>query len=160
MSFIGILTEHKNETYLKKQLESKQWGEVFFLDENTLKNMHNIKFETFLFGKKIKQNQDIIRSMAQKVNYFIVNSDIKENVSTLNNLDLRLITYGYNQKATITTSSVEENKIMICLQRSIKNIYQEEIEPQEIEMEVLEKINDEAIMEFASLSLIYSQRKK
>lgn len=160
MSFIGILTEHKNETYLKKKLAKNQWDKVFFLDEKTLENMHNIKFETFLLGKKIEEKQDIIRSIAQKASYFVVNSDIKENLLLLNNLDLKVITYGYNQKATITTSSIEENKLLICLQRNIKNVYQEEIEPQEIEIEVFEKINDEAIMEFAILSLLYSKIKE
>ena len=48
MSLIGILTEHKNESYLKKQLEKMNLDDVFFFSENTIENMHNIKFETLL----------------------------------------------------------------------------------------------------------------
>ena len=157
MSLIGILTEHKNEIYLKKQLENRQLDDVFFLSENTIENMRNIKFETFLLGKKIEKKQDIIRYMAQKASYFIINSDIKDNLPILDNLNLMVITYGYNQKATVTASSVEENKIMICLQRSIRNVYQEEIEPQEIEIEMAEGINNEAVMELASLNFLYQK---
>lgn len=157
MSLIGILTEHKNETYLKKQLEKMQLEDVFFLSENTIENMHNIKFETFLLGKKVEKKQNFIRNMAQKSSYFVLNSDIKENLSILDNLNLMLITYGYNQKATITASSLEESKMMICLQRSIKNIYNIEIEPQEIEIEMGNDVNDEAVMELACLNFLYKK---
>lgn len=159
MPFIGILTEHINEIYLNEQLRRRKWGKVFFLDEKTIENMHNIKFETFLLGKKVVENQDTIRYIAQNASYFVLNSDIKENLCVFENLDLKVITYGYNQKATITTSSVEENKMMICLQRSIKNVYQEKIEPQEFEFEMSEEINNEALMEFASLDLLYSKKE-
>ena len=159
MPFIGILTEHINEIYLNEQLKRRKWGKVFFLDEKTIENMHNIKFETFLLGKKVVENQDTIRYIAQNASYFVLNSDIKENLCVFENLDLKVITYGYNQKATITTSSVEENKMMICLQRSIKNVYQENIEPQEFEFEMSEEINNEALMEFASLDLLYYKKE-
>lgn len=156
MAFIGILTEHKNEVYLKKQLE--EWEGVFFLDEKTIENMRNIKFETFLLGKKIESKQKVIRAIAQKANYFIINTDIKENLPILENLNLKVITYGYNQKSTITASSIEENKMMVCLQRSIKNVYQEEIEPQEAEIEVVQGVDDEAAMELASLLWLYNRK--
>ena len=159
MPFIGILTEHITEIYLNEQLKRRKWGKVFFLDEKTIENMHNIRFETFLLGKKVVENQDTIRYIAQNASYFVLNSDIKENLCVFENLDLKVITYGYNQKATITTSSVEENKMMICLQRSIKNVYQEKIEPQEFEFEMSEEINNEALMEFASLDLLYSKKE-
>lgn len=160
MSLIGVLTERENEIYLKKQLEKRKLEDLFFLNENTIENMRNIKFETFLLGKKIEKKQEIIRYIAQKASYFVLNSDIKENLSLLDNLDLMLITYGYNQKATITASSVAENKMMICLQRSIKNVYQEEVEPQEIEIEMTEGVKDEAVMELASLTFLYQKENK
>ena len=157
MSLIGILTENKNEDYLKKQLEKNKTDDIFFLSENTIENMHNIKFETFLLGKKIKKKQDYVRDIAKKAKFFILNSDIKENLSILDNLNLMLITYGYNQKATITASSIDESKMMICLQRSIKNVHQEEIEPQEIQIEITDNVNDEAVMELACLNFLYKK---
>lgn len=157
MSLIGILTEHKNEVFLKRQLEKEKWEDVYFLNEKIIENMRNIKFETFLLGKKIENKQDIVRFMAQNAKYFVLNCDIKENLSLLENLDLMLITYGYNSKATITASSVEENKMMICLQRNITNVYQENIEPQEFEIEVVEDIKEEVAMELASLRLLYTK---
>lgn len=155
MSLIGILTEHKNEVYLKKSLEEQGLETIFFLNEKTIDNVRNIKFETFLLGKRVEEKQEIIRGIAQKASYFILNTDIKENLSILDNLDLMLITYGYNQKATVTASSVEENKMLICLQRNITNVYSHEIEPQEIILENYKESEDYAAMELASLLLLY-----
>jgi len=157
MSLIGILTEHKNEVFLKKQLEKENWEDIFFLNEKTIGNMRNIKFETFLVGKRIESKQDIVRSIAQNAKYFVLNCDIKENLSLLENLDLMLITYGYNSKATITASSVEESKMMICLQRNIINVYKEKIEPQEFQIEVTEDMKEEAAMELTILHLLYAK---
>ena len=157
MSLIGVVTEHKNETYLKKKLEKVKQEDVFFLSEGNIENMRNIKFETFLLGKNIEKKQDIIRLIAKNASYFILNSDIKENLYLLDKLNLMLITYGHNQKATVTTSSIGENKAMICLQRNIKNIYGKDIEPQEIEIDIEEDVNDDAIMELAILNLLYKQ---
>lgn len=160
MSFIGILTDHKNEIYLKRELENSPDNETFFLSEKTIDNVRNIKFDTFLLGKKIEESSEIIRSIVQKASYVIMNSDIKENVSLLDNLDLMLITYGYHSKATVTISSTEENGVMLCLQRSIVNKYGEEIEPQEFEIQTDEKVSDYAVMELASLKLIYQKNDK
>ena len=156
MALIGILTEPKNKLYLQEELKKRQLEEVFFLTENTILNMHNVRFDIFLLGKKISKNQELVRTLAKGADYFIFNSDIKENLPLLEDLDLKIITYGYNQKATITASSVDENKMMICLQRSIENIKQKKIEPQEIEIEVTNKMQGVAGMELVGLQLLYS----
>ena len=156
MALIGILTEPKNKLYLQEELKKRQLEEVFFLTENTILNMHNVRFDIFLLGKKISKNQELVRTLAKGADYFIFNSDIKENLPLLEELDLKIITYGYNQKATITASSVDENKMMICLQRSIENIKQKKIEPQEIEIEVTDKMQGVAGMELVGLQLLYS----
>lgn len=159
MSLIGILTETKNKVYLKEALKKRQLENVFFLTEVTAQNMRNVKFDTFLLGKKIIKKQETIREIAKRTDYFILNSDIKDNLLLLENLDLKIITYGYNQKASVTTSSVQEGKVIVCLQRGIKNIYQEEIEPQEIELEMDKNANDSAILELASLLFLYAKKK-
>jgi hypothetical protein len=156
MALIGILTEPKNKLYLQGELKKRQLEKVFFLTENTILNMHNVKFDIFLLGKKISKNQELVRTLAKGADYFIFNSDIKENLPLLEDLDLRIITYGYNQKATITASSVDENKMMICLQRGIENIKQKKIEPQEIEIEITNKLQGVAGMELVGLQLLYS----
>ncbi|MCI9038368.1 MAG: hypothetical protein HFJ29_00565 [Clostridia bacterium] len=158
MSLIGILTEPKNKAYLKEEVKKRRLGDVFFLTENTIQNMHNVKFDIFLLGKKVTKNQELVREIAKRTDYFILNSDIKENLRLLENLDLKIITYGYNQKATITTSSVEENKVILCLQRGIKNVYEEGIEPQEIKLEAEKATNNIAMIELAGLLFLCSSK--
>ena len=55
---------------------------------------------------------------------------------------MTVITYGFNSKATITASSVEEDQVMVCLQRTMKTREGKQMEPQEIEMPKLENVND------------------
>lgn len=158
MSLIGILTQNQNKAYLKEELKKRKLEDVFFLTESTAQNMRNVKFDTFLLGKKITEKQEMIREIAKRTDYFILNSDVKENLPLLENLDLKIITYGYNQKASITTSSVEDEKVIVCLQRGIKNIYQEEIQPQEMELEIDKSDNNSAVLELASLLFLYSKK--
>lgn len=158
MSLIGILTQNPNKAYLREELKKRKLEDVFFLTESTAQNMRNVKFDTFLLGKKITEEQEMIREIAKRTDYFILNSDVKENLQFLENLDLKIITYGYNQKASITTSSVEDERVIVCLQRGIKNIYQEEIEPQEMEFKTDKNENNSAILELASLLFLFSRK--
>lgn len=157
MSLIGILTESNNEKYLKQELEKiTNQDQIFFLNEECIKNLKNITFETVLLGKKIENNKEDIIKTIKKANNLIFNTDIIENINLLDNLQLKLITYGFNSKATITTSSISENKIIVCLQRGIQNIKGQKIEPQELQMNIKNNINSYGVMELLSLKLLYS----
>ena len=157
MSLVGILTEKANENYIMQGLEKKDFKQeqIFFLKESTIKNLRNIKFETIIIGKKISKNKKIFRELMQNAKYVIFNSDIKENLNLLEDLSFKLITYGFNPKATVTTSSVEEGKIMICIQRTIENLKGNEIELQEITRDLSANINSYAVMELVILELLY-----
>ena len=157
MSLIGIYTQSVNEPYLKQQLtDILPENQIFFLKENSIQNLTNIKFSIILIGKKMIKNNTNFKAIIEKSDYLIFNTDIKENIELLENLTLNLITYGFNSKATITTSSVEEQKMLICLQRGIKNLQGKIIEPQEIEIETSQEISSYALKEFISLKLLFN----
>ena len=84
-----------------------------------------------------------------------MNTDITDNLSFLNDLQVQLITYGFNSKATITASSIDDNKIIVCLQRAITNAHGKQIEPQEFEMDFSNEISSYTAMEITSLLLLY-----
>lgn len=156
MSLIGILTENNHEKYLKQVLEKiTNQDQIIFLNEQCIKNVKNITFETILLGKKIESNKEDMIKIIEKVDNLIFNIDIIENINLLSNLHLKLITYGFNPKSTITTSSILENKIMVCLQRGIQNIKGEKIEPQELQINIKNNINSYEVMELVSLELLY-----
>ena len=158
MSLVGILTEKAHENYIMQGLEAKNFkqDQVFFLKANTIKNLKNIKFETIIIGKKVSKNKEIVRELMQNAKYVIFNSDITENLNLLEDLSFKLITYGFNPKATVTTSSVEEGKIMICIQRTITNLKENEIELQEITRDLPSNISSYAVMELLILELLYN----
>ena len=155
MSLIGIYTQSANEPYLKQKLTAMlPENQIFFLKENSIQNLTNIKFSIILIGKKMSKNNTEFKAIIEKSDYLIFNTDIKENMELLENLTLNLITYGFNSKATIKTYSVEEQKMLICLQRGIKNLQGGIIEPQEIEIQTNQEVNSYALMEFISLKVL------
>lgn len=161
MSFIGVFTTNKNETKLKHLLkEVSHHHHLFYLHEDTIRNVKNITFETILIGKDIEKSKERIRQLVQKANYLILNVDRKDNVEILKDLNLNLITYGLGSKCTITASSMEEENILICLQRSLKNSEGIVLEPQEFAFKIEPQEDHYAIMEYASLSLLYPELKR
>ncbi len=156
MSLIGVLTKSKQESYLKQKLEKVIPKEqIFFLKESSLENLKNIKFQTVLIGEKVIKSKKQVRQMVKSAQYVIFNTDIQENLDLLEDLSFKLITYGFNSKATITTSSIEENKIMVCIQRNIQNVQGKVVEPQELKLELEHNENTYSAMELIGLKLLY-----
>ena len=160
MSFIGIITNPRNENYIKGFI--KQYiniENIIFINEKNIENIKNIKFDTILLGKKIDENEILNKSIS-KCKYLIINSDLKVYNNKLENLNLQIITYGFNQKATITTSSVSEDKVVIFLQRSIYNIYMQLVEQMEISVDINIDTETYPVMESIAILLINSKNIK
>ena len=121
--------------------------------------MRNIKFDTILLGRKFEENE-ILNEIIRKCKYLILNSDLKVYDNKLDNLNIQIITYGFNQKATITTSSVEEDKIVVFLQRSIVNMYKQYVEQMEISIDIDKNTETYAVMESIAILLIYCKHIK
>ena len=71
----------------------------------------------------------------EKAKYLIVNSDIKSNLELLRHYR-HIVTFGFNQQAIITVSSIEKENILICIQKNIQDINGEIIEQQEVNIEI------------------------
>ncbi|MFR2534234.1 MAG: hypothetical protein ACLTEH_02580 [Clostridia bacterium] len=161
MPFIGIIVEEANENWMKKRLkEVLQVSEssILFIKEKSIDNIKNIKFETVLLAREFK-NIDALKKLLESTKYLIVNSDITNNLSILDNLELTVITYGFNSKATITTSSVTEDRLLLCVQRNIKDIKQHIIEAQEIPIEIEANLEKQVsnVMGIATVLLLYEK---
>ena len=157
MPFIGIISEENTENCIDRKITEKlsmQESSVLFIKEKSIENIKNIKFETVIITREFKK-VELLKKILQNCTYVIINSDIQNNLSLLENINATIITYGFNSKATITASSVNEEEIMICLQRTIENKNKEKIEPQEIKMEIYENAN--CTMAIASILLIYGK---
>jgi len=73
---------------------------------------------------------ELVPKMPQE-GYLVVNADDKEIFPYLTPRRARLITYGFNNKACVTASSVTEDGMHVCIQRSFDNLYGNTQDPQE-----------------------------
>ena len=85
-----------------------------------------------------------------------------KNSEVLVNSKTNVITYGLNQKATVTMSSIKTENILICVQQKFKNINKKVVEEQEVNVEIaknnLKKIcNSMAIF---TILTIYGEKLK
>ena len=142
MFFIGIITNQKNELYVRKELKDKN---IIFINDKNITNMRNIKFDAMVIDSKLNNKQDM-RKILTNTKYLILNADIEFDLELIENLSLTIITYGFNSKSTFTVSSITENNIIICLQRIIFKANGEKIEPEEYQLKYVENIEKYAII--------------
>ena len=120
-----------------------------------MKNIKNIKFDVLVINEPIEdilKSSKYLENIINKVNYIIVNSDIKNNLLFLKNLKANIITYGFNAKATITVSSIKEENTMLCIQRNIETVDGKVIEEQETNI----KINKNNLKKLYNVIIIFT----
>ncbi len=157
MSFIGIVSEENVENCIRRSLLEKlklRESSVLFLKEKSIENVKNIKFETILLAREFKHTETL-KQIIENTPYLIINSDLEKNLELLENVKATVITYGFNSKATITASSVEEDEILLCIQRAIEDKNGNIVEPQEIKIPLCENVN--CTMAVAGCLLLYGK---
>lgn len=156
MFFIGIITNKKNISFIDEMLaKNVPDANVVFITEKNIENMRNIKFEAILLDMEISKRKNEIRGLLSSCKYLILNHDINFDEAIFDKLNLSLISYGFNSKATFTISSVDESNLIICLQRIIFNKDNIKIEPQEYKVTNTEKGDKYAIIGTKILEIIY-----
>ena len=170
MAFIGVIAESKNEMQIKKIISKNLNSEnkehtVITINSKSIDNIKNIRFETILVIslEELSKKYSAINEILKNAKYLVINSDIDENnLEFINNTKVNAITFGFNQKATITASSVEDN-LMLCIQRKIIDVNRNILEPQEIEIKNNgKKLSNSShnAMGIASILLIYGKKEK
>ena len=142
MPFIGIIAKESDSNFIKNEvLKNATFNKFEFININkqNIENIKNVRFETIVidddlaeFIKASKYLEDLIKN----AKYLAINSDIVKNAEILVNSRKNIITYGLNQKATITMSSIKSENILICVQKKFMNIQGKQIEEQEKNVEI------------------------
>lgn len=162
MSFVGIITENRNEISVKNIISKNIKADVISINEKNIENIKNVKFETILvcgINEKVFKKDEILKKIISNVKFLIINSDIDKYLDMLTNLNVVVISFGFNQKSSVTASSVNDDSILVCIQRNIKNIDDKTIEPQEIRVEVENKsCNIHNIIGCICVLLIYGKK--
>ena len=154
MFFTGIITNQKNELYVKRKIGHEN---IIFIDDKNINNIKNIKFETIVIDNKLNSSKDF-RKILSNAKYILLNSDIVIDLKLLENLNLTIITYGFNNKSTFTVSSITENDMIICLQRIIYKADGNKIEPEEYRLKNEKDIEKYAIIFTMILQKLYERR--
>lgn len=85
---------------------------------------------------------------------YIVEEEDKTALLVLNRLNSVTITYGMSLKATITLSSINDERAVISLQRETFDLKGQKLLPKEITAEICSKIDDNELMLIATILLI------
>ena len=121
MAFIGIISDSKSEKIIKMILDEKldKSINIIVINSKSVENLKNIKFETVLIANNnniIKENKETLNKIINNTKYLIINADIELELQFEEQVELNVITFGFNPKSTITASSVEDD-ILLCIQR-------------------------------------------
>lgn len=164
MAFIGIISDSKSEKIIKMILDERlgNANNIIIINSKSIENLRNIKFETILIANNnniITENKETLKRIINNTKYLIINADIELELQFEEQIELNVITFGFNPKATITASSVEDD-ILLCIQRNIKDIYGNVIEQQEMKIRFFGEnigINTNNLMGISSIMLLYGK---
>ena len=112
MSIIGIIADEKQVNQIKKQMRKEDLNiEFVCINYKSIENLRNIKFEILIIQDlidKLKEETKYIKNIIKNSKYILLNSDINISEENFKDINLKILTYGLKQKATITMSSIEE----------------------------------------------------
>ena len=146
MPFIGVIAKENDSNFIKNEILKNAKNnkfEIIKINQKSIENMKNVKFDALVVNENIEnllRGSKYLEYMIDKSKYVIINSDIKNNLAWLKNTGASVVTYGLNSKSSLTVSSIKEENILICVQRTIQGINGILIEEQERNMK-LEKNN-------------------
>ena len=135
MPLVGIIAKKKDIQAIRNELQNKEI-EFIEITQKSVKNIKNINFEEIIINEDIILTEDEYEYMStilSKVKYLIINGDVDIEILIKIKLEspVKMITYGFNSKSTVTISSVKEDKILVCMQRDIEKSDGKIVEAQE-----------------------------
>ena len=161
MTFIGFLVEKKDENNFEKALKGMLEEKcikavVVAINEKNIDNVKNIKFQTIIMDRNIDDKLTAkLKELLKATQYLIVNADVV-NMEKIQNMNLTVITYGFGSKCTVTASSIDEEEMIVCLQRGIISLAGNKVESQEIKGASNDKISNKYLkMALTTMNLLY-----
>lgn len=151
MSFVGIISSSEIYDFIEQIIsKNNKRLELININKNNIENMKNVKFETVVVCddlQLLKRQKNYVNNILNNSKYLLINTDNNINNIEIQNADIQVITYGMNQKATVTVSSIKEDEMLICFQRNIRNINNKVIVMQEFKKKE-EKIRNNEIYNY------------
>ena len=167
MHLIGIFSNYSEYEMIKQniiKIMNRKDLELIHITSKNIENMKNIVFETLVLCNQEKINdmqKNILNKICSHCMFLVINADAFCNTKIISNTETNCISYGLNQKSTITISSMQEDKAIISIQRNMNNLQQKKIEMGEIvvDLKKYRQKNIETVLAIFTISLIYSEKK-
>ena len=166
MVFIGVISEIKSfdkiKTFILKNIKFYKVN-IININSESIVNIKNIKFETIVIDSSLtvlKNNEDILIKICENAKYLVLNTDINKEVDICEeNKNVQIITYGLNSRADITISSIQEDNILIYLQKNIvdKNGNLIEIQEKQIKKSKEKSLKTYEMLIIYIILMIYNQ---
>ncbi len=156
MTFIGVISDNKIFENINIHLKSDKL-KLIHINKKSIGNIKNIRFETIIIDSNLenfKQEENIIEQLCLNAKYLVINTDINFKFNISNNNKINIITYGLNQKATVTVSSITDTDVLIYLQRNIKTVTNKMVEVGEKRIKIDES-NKVKIYEILIIYIIF-----
>ena len=136
--------------------------ELIHISSKNIQNMKNIVFETIVLCHQENINDEqksILNKLCSNCMFIVVNADVFCKIKMICNKKTNCISYGSNQKSTITISSIQEDKAILSIQRNTNNLEPKTIEMGEIGVDLKQyKSNQiENLLAIFAIYLIYSK---
>ena len=168
MHFIGIFSNQLDYEIIKQnivKIVNRKDLEMIYINSKNIENMRNIVFETIVlcYQENMSEEQkNILNKLCSNCMFIVVNADIFCNTKIICNKKTNCISYGLNQKSTITISSIQEDKAILTIQRNINNIEGKKLEMGEMEMDIKQynPSRIENILAIFTIYLIYGKEIK
>ena len=135
MLLVGIVAKKREVQAIRNELKGNGI-EIIEITKESIRNIKNVKFKEIIFLQNINLKEEeygYMKEIISKAEYLILNEDI--GIEIFKDIDIqetiKLITFGFNSKSTITISSVRDNKIIVCIQREVTKENGEILEYQE-----------------------------
>lgn len=166
MPFIGVIAKESDANFIKKEViknSIRNKFEIININKKNIENIKNIRFETIIINDDLTDffsNSNYLEEIIRNSKFLILNSDVVKKLDVLVDGKVNIITYGLNQKAMVTMSSIKSENILICVQSKFENSIGQMIEEQEVNVKIsknnLKKIcNSMAVF---SVLVIYGEK--
>ncbi|MBQ3414110.1 MAG: hypothetical protein IJH39_01915 [Clostridia bacterium] len=130
MNLVGIIGKNNFSKNFKKQHMS-----IINITEKNIVNIKNVKFQILIINDNLSEFKNMLKTLENIIKnseYIILNSDLDIKIDVTNFVKKKIITFGFNPKSTVTTSSITEENILIDLQREIITLENNIVEPEEM----------------------------
>lgn len=162
MYFLGVISDKdytKIEAEIYKKLDEKEYT-IINIKNETIQNIKNVKFDAILItngNTLLPENNEILKKIINNSKYLVINTDIDFDLKILEELEINVLTYGFNSKTTITASSIKPESILVCIQRNIKTINGNLIEQQDKKVDVIGKCNIDYMLGIIAILIIFEK---